>query len=101
MNPNWQLQDSDREEMTSMGSLRGVFLKVWSVLHLQQNGLEGWFHMQIPGLHSRYTESEFLGVGPGNLHLTSIVGDSDVDQLVRTATSENLPSAGSCQRALH
>ena len=49
--------------------------------------------MQSPGLNSKYTESEFLGAGPGNLHLTSIVGDSDVDQLVRTAMPESPPSA--------
>ena len=75
--------------------------EVLSVHHLQQNNLEGWFRTQSPGLHSKYTESEFLGVGPGNLHLTSIAGDSDMDQLVRIATPENPPSAGSCQSTLH
>ena len=75
--------------------------KVLCVRHLQQNDLEGWFHMQSPGLHSKYNESEFLGAGPGNLHLTSVVGDSDMDQLVRTAMPENPPSAGSSQSTLH
>lgn len=42
------------------------------------------------GLHPRCTESKSLGLGPENIHLTSILGDSDVDQLLRIATSENL-----------
>lgn len=94
MKPSWQVQGSDRGKMTSVGSLRGGFLKVWSVFHLQQNDLECWFNRQIPGLHPRYTEAEFLGVWPGNLHFTSIVGDSDVDQQLRITTLESPPLLG-------
>lgn len=70
-----------------MASL-GAFLKVWFMFLLQQKALECKFNMQTFGLQR---ESEFLGARPGNLHLSRIPGDSDVDHLVRIASSENLP----------